>query len=235
MSKKSKAAGDADKIHEVKQTAEQEPAVSSALFCGTDFDICEPVPSTSSKEADILPFSDVSSETEKTSETNNYADLSGTGNTSSENKEIASEPASSATSSSASKQSNSVASDSSYEEEHLQSDTRHERRSFFSKTARKSAPSLEEQILARINDADLMRYLEMEHEKLHLLQSRKESREKRLFTILQLLLSLAAVVTVVFLLRDNPTVLVNILYITGIIVVLWLVKNPLEKDRKKKD
>ena len=71
MSKKSKAAGDADKIHEVKQTAEQDPAVSSALFCGTDFDICEPVPSTSSKEADILPFSDVSSETEKTSETNN--------------------------------------------------------------------------------------------------------------------------------------------------------------------
>ena len=43
MSKKSKAAGDADKIHEVKQTAEQEPAVSSALFCGTDFDICAPV------------------------------------------------------------------------------------------------------------------------------------------------------------------------------------------------
>ena len=209
MSKKSKAAGDADKIHEVKQTAEQDPAVSSALFCGTDFDICEPVPSTSSKEADILPFSDVSSE----------------------NKAIAYEPASSA----ASKQSNTVASDSSYEEDPLQSDTRHERRSFFSKTARKSAPSLEEQILARINDADLMRYLEMEHEKLHLLQSRKESREKRLFTILQLLLSLAAVVTVVFLLRDNPTVLVNILYITGIIVVLWLVKNPLEKDRKKKD
>lgn len=34
MSKKSKAAGDADKIHEVKQTAEQEPAVSSALFVG---------------------------------------------------------------------------------------------------------------------------------------------------------------------------------------------------------
>lgn len=152
MSKKSKAAGDADKIHEVKQTAEQDPAVSSALFCGTDFDICEPVPSTSSKEADILPFSDVSSETEKTSETNNYADLSGTGNTSSENKAIASEPVSSG----ASKQSNTVASDSSYEEEPLQSDTRHERRSFFSKTARKSAPSLEEQILARINDADLM-------------------------------------------------------------------------------
>jgi len=148
MSKKSKAAGDADKIHEVKQTAEQDPAVSSALFCGTDFDICEPVPSTSSKEADILPFSDVSSETEKTSETNNYADLSGTGNTSSENKAIASEPVSSG----ASKQSNTVASDSSYEEEPLQSDTRHERRSFFSKTARKSAPSLEEQILARIND-----------------------------------------------------------------------------------
>lgn len=56
MSKKSKAAGDADKIHEVKQTAEQEPAVSSALFCGTDFDICEPVPSTSQRKPTSFHF-----------------------------------------------------------------------------------------------------------------------------------------------------------------------------------
>ena len=33
--------------------------------------------------------------------------------------------------------------------------------------------------------------------------------------MLQLLISLAAIVIVVFLLRDNPTVLVNILYIVG--------------------
>lgn len=235
MSKKSKAAGDADKIHEVKQNAKQEPAVSSALFCGTDFDICEPVPSTGAKEADILPFSDASPEKEN-SETSSMADLSETDSTSSANESISPESVSpSGTASTSSDQAKSVKSDTLSDEEILSDDTRQYKRSFFSRTAKRSAPSMEEQILARISDADLMRYLEMEHEKLHLIQSRKESREKRLFTILQLLFSLAAVVTVVFLLRDNPTVLVNILYITGIIVVLWLVKNPLEKDRKKKD
>ena len=61
MSKKSKAANEADKIHEVKQSETQEPAVSSALFSGTDFDICEPVPAASVKEADILPFTDTAS------------------------------------------------------------------------------------------------------------------------------------------------------------------------------
>ena len=64
-----------------------------------------------------------------------------------------------------------------------------------------------------------MKYLEMEHERLEMMQSIKEAREKRSFTMLQLLISLAAIVIVVFLLRDNPTVLVNILYIVGIIIV----------------
>ena len=69
-----------------------------------------------------------------------------------------------------------------------------------------------------------MKYLEMEHERLEMMQSIKEAREKRSFTMLQLLISLAAIVIVVFLLRDNPTVLVNILYIVGIIIVLWILK-----------
>ena len=39
-----------------------------------------------------------------------------------------------------------------------------------------------------------MKYLEMEHERLEMMQSIKEAREKRSFTILQLLISLAAIV-----------------------------------------
>ena len=95
--------------------------------------------------------------------------------------------------------------------------------------------SREEQILSRIKDEDLMKYLEMEHERLEMMQSIKEAREKRVFTMLQLLISLAAIVIVVFLLRDNPTVLVNILYIVGIIIVLWILKGPHEKNPFKKE
>lgn len=43
-----------------------------------------------------------------------------------------------------------------------------------------------------------MKYLEMEHERLEMMQSIKETREKRVFTMLQLLISLAAIVIVVF-------------------------------------
>ena len=41
--------------------------------------------------------------------------------------------------------------------------------------------------------------------------------------------SLAAIVGVTSLLRDNPTVLVNILYIIGIVSALWIWKNPKNK------
>ena len=90
-------------------------------------------------------------------------------------------------------------------------------------------------IRSRKKDEDLMKYLEMEHERLEMMQSIKEAREKRSFTMLQLLISLAAIVIVVFLLRDNPTVLVNILYIVGIIIVLWILKGPHEKNPFKKE
>ena len=37
----------------------------------------------------------------------------------------------------------------------------------------------------------------------------KEKREKRIFTLVQLLLSLAAVIAVTYLLKDNPTILLS--------------------------
>ena len=106
---------------------------------------------------------------------------------------------------------------------------------FLSKNTTITIASREEQILSRIKDEDLMKYLEMEHERLEMMQSIKEAREKRSFTMLQLLISLAAIVIVVFLLRDNPTVLVNILYIVGIIIVLWILKGPHEKNPFKEE
>lgn len=110
-----------------------------------------------------------------------------------------------------------------------------EQKKSFIRSKKKVAASREEQILSRIKDEDLMKYLEMEHERLEMLQSIKESREKRIFTMLQLLISLAAIVIVVFLLKDNPTVLVNILYIVGIIIVLWILKGSHEKNPFKKE
>lgn len=104
-----------------------------------------------------------------------------------------------------------------------------------SQPTEKKAAETVTQILSRIKDEDLMKYLEMEHERLEMMQSIKEAREKRVFTMLQLLISLAAIVIVVFLLRDNPTVLVNILYIVGIIIVLWILKGPHEKNPFKKE
>ena len=113
--------------------------------------------------------------------------------------------------------------------------TESEQKESFIRFRKRSVASREEQILSRIKDEDLMKYLEMEHERLEMMQSIKEAREKRIFTMIQLLISLAAIVIVVFLLRDNPTVLVNILYIVGIIIVLWILKGPHEKNLFKKE
>ena len=117
----------------------------------------------------------------------------------------------------------------------IQEKTEPEPKRSFIRSRKKAAASREEQILSRIKDEDLMKYLEMEHERLEMMQSIKEAREKRSFTMLQLLISLAAIVIVVFLLRDNPTVLVNILYIVGIIIVLWILKGPHEKNPFKEE
>lgn len=80
----------------------------------------------------------------------------------------------------------------------------------------------EDWILSRIPEEDLMGYLTMEQQKNEMLQKAKETKEKRIFTTLQIMISMSAIVAVVALLKDNPTVLVNILYITGIVIALWI-------------
>lgn len=87
----------------------------------------------------------------------------------------------------------------------------------------------EDWILSRIPSEDLMEYLTMEQKKNDMLQKAKEIKEKRIFTTIQIAISMAAIVAVVALLKDNPTVLVNILYITGIVIALWIWRGKQDK------
>lgn len=89
--------------------------------------------------------------------------------------------------------------------------------------------SSEQWILTHIGDENLMEYLKMEQKKEEDIRKAKDGRQKRILSAFQLTVSLAAVITVIFLLRDNPTVMVNILYIIAIIVAFWIWKNPKQK------
>lgn len=89
--------------------------------------------------------------------------------------------------------------------------------------------SRDEWILSRINKGELMEYLKLEQKRSEFLQSVRDTREKRILKAFELTISLVAVVAVVFLLKDNPTILISILYIVGIVIAFWLWKNPRDK------
>lgn len=74
-----------------------------------------------------------------------------------------------------------------------------------------------------------MEYLRLEQKRNDQLQHAKDIREKRIMTAFLLTVSLAAIVAIVYLLKDNPTILVNILYICGLLTGFWVWKNPREK------
>lgn len=84
-------------------------------------------------------------------------------------------------------------------------------------------------ILSRIKDEELMEYLALEQRRLEFLQQAKESKEKRILNAFQLLITLAAIVALTYLLQDNPTILISILYVAGIVAALNVWRNP--RDR----
>ena len=84
-------------------------------------------------------------------------------------------------------------------------------------------------ILSRISDENLMDYLTLEQKRNEMQQQARDIKEKRIMKGFELTISLAAIVAVIYLLKDNPTILVNILYITGILVAFWFWKNPRDK------
>lgn len=106
-------------------------------------------------------------------------------------------------------------------------------RHFFRSRARDVENTRDKLILSRIKDEDLMDYLKLEQQRLEFLQQAKEVKEKRLLIAFQLTISLAAIVAIVYLLKDNPTILISILYIVGIIAALNIWKNPRSKNKDK--
>ena len=108
------------------------------------------------------------------------------------------------------------------QQEKSRSKDEHPFREFFSnfRSKRKIEMNRDEQILSRISDEDLMEYLRMEQKRMELLQQAKEVREKRFWTTFQLAICLLSVILVIYFLKDNPVILVTILYTLGILTAL---------------
>lgn len=108
------------------------------------------------------------------------------------------------------------------QQEKSRSKDEHPFREFFSnfRSKRKIEMNRDEQILSRISDEDLLEYLRMEQKRMELLQQAKEVREKRFWTTFQLSICLLSVILVIYFLKDNPVILVTILYTFGILAAL---------------
>ena len=108
------------------------------------------------------------------------------------------------------------------QQEKSRSKDEHPFREFFSnfRSKRKIEMNRDEQILSRISDENLMEYLRMEQKRMELLQQAKEVREKRFWTTFQLAICLLSVILVIYFLKDNPVILVTILYTFGILAAL---------------
>lgn len=96
----------------------------------------------------------------------------------------------------------------------------------------KNSPSFsrDEWILSNISSNDLMDYLRLEQTRLELLQKAKDIRERRILKAFELTVSLGAATAITYLLKDEPTILISILYIIGIVSVFWLWKKSNDKN-----
>lgn len=95
--------------------------------------------------------------------------------------------------------------------------------------------SREDYIITRLPDEDLLEYLRMEQQRDRERAAAKEVRDKRLFKAFELLAVLITIAVIVGFLKDSPLVLVNILYIFGILFAIWTWKNPKDPKDSKKD
>ena len=93
---------------------------------------------------------------------------------------------------------------------------------FFDYFTREGKYIREQAVLSRIDDEHLMDYLLLEQKRYENEQKFRDERGKRILSGFQLAVSLAAIVAVIGFLKDEPTVLVNILYIIGIVAAIWL-------------
>ena len=112
----------------------------------------------------------------------------------------------------------------------MDSERRSQKR-FWSFRSGNDEESRDKLILSRIRDEDLMEYLALEQRRVEFLQQAKEAKEKRLLNAFQLIVTLAAIVALTYLLRDNPTILISILYVAGIVAALKVWRNPQDNSR----
>lgn len=110
-------------------------------------------------------------------------------------------------------------------------DEERRRRRFWRFGSGNDEESRDKLILSRIRDEDLMEYLALEQRRVEFLQQAKEAKEKRILNAFQLIVTLAAIVALTYLLRDNPTILISILYVAGIVAVLKVWRNPQDNFR----
>lgn len=103
---------------------------------------------------------------------------------------------------------------------------RHSQKRFWRFRTKNDEESRDQLILSRIRDEELMEYLALEQRRLEFLQHAKEEKEKRIMDAFQLVAVLAATVALTYLLRDNPTILISILYVAGIVAAIKVWKNP---------
>ena len=85
-----------------------------------------------------------------------------------------------------------------------------------------------DEIAYRITEEHITEYLEGRREEKH--QEYKECRDKRLLSALKLIAILVCIVLIVWFLKDSQAILVNILYIIGGLIALWIWKYPHNKD-----
>lgn len=91
----------------------------------------------------------------------------------------------------------------------------HQRRFFH--TAKELNYLREKYILEKIPDDQLLEYLKLEEKRHELQVQERNIREKRIMNTFMLTVILAAIVAVIYSLHENPTVLISILYIGGIL------------------
>lgn len=88
-----------------------------------------------------------------------------------------------------------------------------------------------EQIAGKITEEHITEYLEASREERT--QQYRERREKRLIAALELFAILGTILATVNFLRNDPAILVNILYIIGALGAFFLWKHPRDKEDKK--
>ena len=110
-------------------------------------------------------------------------------------------------------------------------DEERRRRRFWRFGSGNDEESRDKLILSRIRDEDLMEYLALEQRRVEFLQQAKEAKEKRILNAFQLIVTLAVIVALTYLLRDNPTILISILYVAGIVAALKVWRNPQDNSR----